>query len=82
MVARWAEDRQYLRNDTGEALATFRRRRQESLELIRTLTPADLKRGGIHSVSGRMTLDDLVTQKAWHDDNHLDQLRRALGGKA
>ena len=27
---------------------------------------------------GRMTIDDFVTLMAWHDDNHLDQLRRAL----
>ncbi len=82
VVARWAEDRQYLRNDTAEALATFRARRQESLDYIRKLTPEDLERGGIHSVSGRMTLDDFITQMAWHDDNHLAQLVRALEGRA
>jgi hypothetical protein len=28
-----------------------------------------------------MTVDDYVTMIAWHDDNHLDQLRRALDGR-
>ncbi len=28
-----------------------------------------------------MTVGDFVTEMAWHDDNHLDQLRRALEGK-
>jgi hypothetical protein len=28
-----------------------------------------------------MSLDDVVSLMAWHDDNHLDQLRRALQGK-
>jgi len=28
-----------------------------------------------------MTVDDFVTAMAWHDDKHLDQLRRALEGK-
>ena len=28
---RWAEDRQYLRNDAAEALGAFRRRREETL---------------------------------------------------
>ena len=37
---RWAEERQYLRNDIGEALAAFRRRREESLAFLRGLTPA------------------------------------------
>jgi hypothetical protein len=29
-----------------------------------------------------MTYDDFVTLMAWHDDNHLDQLTRALDGRA
>jgi hypothetical protein len=29
-----------------------------------------------------MKIDDFVTLMAWHDDNHLDQLKRALEGKA
>jgi uncharacterized damage-inducible protein DinB len=79
---RWAEERQYLRNDAGEAAAAFRRRREESLALVKQLTPEQLKRAGLHSVRGRMTVDDFVTLMAWHDDNHLDQLRRALEGRA
>ena len=31
---------------------------------------------------GRITIDDFVTLMAWHDDNNLDQLRRALEGRA
>jgi len=79
---RWAEDRQYLRNDAAAALAAFRKRRDESLVFFRGLRPEHWQRGGIHAVRGRMTLDDFLTLMAWHDDNHLDQLRRALEGKA
>jgi len=78
---RWAEDRQYLRNDAAEALATFRRRRDETLAHLRGLTPEQWQRGGIHPRLGRMTVGDFVTMMAWHDDNHLDQLRRALEGR-
>jgi hypothetical protein len=28
-----------------------------------------------------MTIDHLLSLMAWHDDNHLDQLRRALEGE-
>ena len=80
--ARWAEDRQYLRNDAAEALGTFRRRREETLAHLRDLTPEQWQRGGIHPRQGRMSVGDFVTMIAWHDDNHLDQLRRALDGKA
>jgi hypothetical protein len=78
---RWAEDRQYLRNDAAEALRTFRKRREEMLAHLQTLSPEEWQRGGIHPRRGRMTVDDFVTDMAWHDDNHLDQLRRALDRK-
>ena len=79
---RWAEDRQYLRNDTGEALAAFRRRRAESLAFLRHLRPADWDRGGVHPTRGRLTIREFAGLMAGHDDNHLDQLRRALDGKS
>jgi DinB superfamily len=75
---RWAEDRQYLRNDVGEALAAFRRRREETLAHLAALAPEQWRRGGIHPRRGRLTVADLVSDLARHDDNHLDQLRRAL----
>jgi hypothetical protein len=79
---RVAQDRQYLRNDAGQALGAFRTRREESLALLRTLTPDELQRGCLHPTRGRITIDAFVTMLTWHDDNHLDQLRRALAGKA
>lgn len=79
---RWAEERQYLRNDAAEALVAFRIRRQESLDFLKKLSPADLQRSCIHPVNGQITIDHIVGLLAWHDDNHLDQLKRALDGKA
>jgi hypothetical protein len=78
---RWAEDRQYLRNDAAEALGAFRRRREETLAHLHDLTPEQWQRGGIHPRQGRMSVGDFVTMIAWHDDNHLDQIRRALDGR-
>jgi hypothetical protein len=78
---RWAEERQYLRNEAQEALRAFRKRREETVALLRKLTPEELQRGGVHATRGRITIDDFLTLMAWHDDNHLDQLRRALDGK-
>ena len=79
--ARWAEERQYRRQDTREALAALRRRRGEVLTLLQSLSPAEWGRGGIHLSRGRLTLGDWVASLAAHDDNHLDQLRRALEGR-
>jgi DinB family protein len=79
---RWAVERQYLRNDAEEALVAFRKRREESLAFLRALKPAQWSRGGSHATRGRMTVTDFVGLMAWHDDNHLDQIKRALDGKA
>jgi len=79
---RMAEERQYLRNDAAEALAAFRKRRQETVAFFGTLIPAQWDKGAIHPVRGRITLDGFLTLMAWHDDNHLDQLTRALQGRA
>lgn len=78
---RWAEDRQYLRCDGRVALATFARRRGESLAFLETLTPEQWSRGGIHSRKGPMSLRDLAEFWAWHDGNHIAQLARALRGE-
>ena len=80
---RWADERQYLTQEADRAVAAFRRWRDELHALFSTL-PADAwNRGGVHTDSrGRRTLDEFLTIVTWHDDNHLDQLARALAGRA
>jgi hypothetical protein len=78
---RLAVDRQYLRCDATESIAAFSKRRAENLDTFRALTPDQWSRGGTHPQRGRMTFDDFLTLMCWHDDNHLDQLKRALAGQ-
>jgi hypothetical protein len=80
---RWASERQYLRHDAAAAVAAFRHGRDETRAFFTEL-PADAwGRGGVHTDSrGRRTLDEFLSIMAWHDDNHLDQLERALDGRA
>jgi len=79
---RWADERQYLTNDGVLALGAFVRRRGETLEFLRQLEPGAWERAGVHVDSrGRRTIDEFLSVMAWHDDNHLDQLRRALDGR-
>ena len=78
---RIAIDRQYIRCDAGEAIEAFRARRRESLEIFRALPPEQWNRGGIHPQHGRLTFENFLAIMAWHDDNHLDQIERALAGK-
>jgi hypothetical protein len=77
-AARWATERQYLRNDTSEALAAFRQRRREVMALLGALSPQQWQRAAIHPVRGRIALEDWAAGSASHDDNHLAQLREAL----
>jgi hypothetical protein len=79
----WANERQYLRHDAGQTIAAFARFRNEMLALFRGLVPEQWSRGGVHlDGRGRRTIDEFLTVMAWHDDNHLDQLGRALAGAA
>ena len=75
---RWAEERQYARQDAGEALAAFGRRRREVIVLLDGLTAEQWQRRGIPQARGRMRLDEWVASLAGHDDNHLEQLRRTI----
>ena len=79
---RWAVDRQYLRCDAGEAIEAFRKRRAENLDVFRKLTPDQWSRGGVHATRGTMTFETFLNLMCYHDDVHLDQLKRALEGKA
>lgn len=79
---RWAQERQYLRNDADEALTAFRRRRGEVLALLRRLAPGQWDRASIHPSHGRVTYRDWTAGIAGHDDGHLAQLQRALDGRA
>ncbi len=78
---RWAEERQYLRNDVGKALAAFRKRRGDTLKFLRGLAASQWDRTGVHATRGRETLKDLVGSITRHDLNHLEQLKRSLAGK-
>ena len=81
-VNRWVTDRQYLRCDAGESIEAFRKRREENIATFKKLTPEQWKRGGTHPQRGKMTIDDFTALMAYHDDTHLDQIKRALSGKA
>ena len=79
---RWADERQYRRNDPREALASFARRRGETLALLGRLGLSEWQRGGRHPTRGRITIAEYAGALVAHDANHLAQLHRALAGRA
>jgi hypothetical protein len=81
-AGRWAEERQYHRQHAGDAWSAFSARRDDTLALLQSLDEAGWTRAGRHARWGRVTVDDLVSLMAWHDDDHVDQMTRALDGRA
>jgi uncharacterized damage-inducible protein DinB len=78
---RWVAERQYMRNDAGEAIVAFRQRRKEILQFLKEVKPEQWERACIHAVRGRMTFRDYVNLLAGHDKIHLEQVKRALAGQ-
>jgi hypothetical protein len=79
--ARWARERQYLRQDLWPAVDAFSRRREATLALFGDVESTAWERAGYQVDSrGRRTVDDFLSVMAWHDENHLAQLTRALAG--
>lgn len=79
---RWAVERQYLRHDAAEAAVAFAEWRTRTVALLEWLPSAAWSRAGYQVDSrGRRTIDDFVAVMAWHDENHLAQLTRALAGR-
>jgi hypothetical protein len=79
---RWARDRQYARDDPFESATSFGRHRAQTLAFLAHLADDQWLRGSIHPRHGRVDFDDWTAILAWHDDNHLDQLERALAEPA
>jgi hypothetical protein len=75
---RWAEDRQYQRNDAFLAMAAFRQRRLEALSLLRRLNPEQWHRACIFPDDRRMTFEEWTAAMAAHDDGHVAQITQAL----
>jgi hypothetical protein len=59
--------------DLAGLLREFSALRRDSVELVRSLLPADLQRGGMHPVVSRITVDEILHEWVHHDANHLRQ---------
>jgi len=69
-----AEDMKYNRKNPLRSLASLSRQRQANLKWLKKLRPAQLKRRGIHRKVGVISVEELVTEWAFHDLGHLKQI--------
>ena len=56
-----------------DLLAEFEPMRRASIEMVRSLKPEQLDRGGIHPRVSRLTVNDLLHEWVHNDANHLRQ---------
>lgn len=63
------------------AIAVYAAVRASSLDLLKRLTETDLEKSGIHSESGKYTIDKWLTTYTKHPHDHGDQLVRATKGQ-
>lgn len=78
----FAERLAYEERDLEEELTLIELVRGQVARILRTLTPEDFQRRGIHSESGPLTLETLLQQITGHIPHHvrfIQEKRRALG---
>jgi DinB family protein len=63
--------------DLGGLLGELMVARRQSVELVRSMKPSDVARGGMHPAVSRITIDEILHEWVHHDANHL---RQALAG--
>src|SRR5688572_32630916 len=64
----------YQHPDIATALGVYRRERERSIELLRTIRPEQLARSAVHGVLGTVTLGNLLNEWPFHDLGHLRQI--------
>jgi len=69
-----AGEMKYNRKNPWKSLARFARQRQANVKWLKKLKPAQLKRGGKHQKAGEISVEELVTEWAFHDLGHLKQI--------
>jgi hypothetical protein len=69
-----AEEMKYNRKNPLKSLASFARQRQANVKWLSKLRSAQLKRGGTHEKVGGLSVEELVTEWAFHDLGHLKQI--------
>ena len=79
MTDQWAEERQYSKQDPGQALKDFVSARLKLVELLAGLGPSDWDRRANHTYLGPTSLRELVEFMVDHDRLHIEQAFAASG---
>ncbi len=69
-----AVEMRYQSRDARKSLASFTRQRRANLKWLKKLRPDQLRCKGTHPKVGEITVEELVTEWAFHDLSHLRQI--------
>ncbi len=72
----------YLKGTAREHLKTFCHERDRTVSLLRYLPPESASRAAQHSELGRITLENLLAEWAWHDLGHIRQIAEVYRARA
>jgi uncharacterized damage-inducible protein DinB len=76
----WARLGDYPSWTARDALDMYRLLRLANVTLLSRLTAAEWERSGVHAERGTMTVRSLAAHMTGHDRNHIEQIKRILGG--
>jgi uncharacterized damage-inducible protein DinB len=76
----WARLGDYASWTARDALDMYRLLRLANVTLLSRLTAAEWERSGVHAERGSMTVRSLAAHMTGHDRNHIEQIKRILGG--
>jgi len=77
----WAGELGYAKQDPAASLKAYLAGRERNVRLMKSLTPEQWRRYGMHSERGKETVLRVAELMAGHDINHLRQIRSNLKGK-
>ena len=75
----WARVARYASLPITELLETMKHKRKELVYMLKGISPEDWQRTGTHEVRGPMTVFDLASYVADHDDEHIAQIEATIG---
>lgn len=74
----WADLGAYSARNPQDSLALYRLLREANLHFLRSLSPEQWERFGMHAERGRITVRELAAHMVGHDANHIAQIQRIL----
>jgi hypothetical protein len=76
---KWADLGRYVNVPATESLDRIRSLRSANVRLLRSLSPTQITRAGIHAERGRESIAHISRLWAGHDLNHRSQIERIVG---